>query len=247
MENTNSKSKNDKSFLIVLIIVLLIICALTFSGCAFLAWKAYPTIYILLMNRNNSTSKNLNYNTETNNKTEKQENVYVPVRKLQAEEKTTFYDISAQTTEELNQQMQTLGPEQSSTERAYAMANYSINWSLPLKTNDGGCTETEVETKIEYIMPRWTNYEEASLEMQQKWDNYYALLLKHEETHGKIVKEEAEKYFEEIKNIKNYTSCQDFDDKVYPIHEKYLLKIGELNDNYDNETNHGVTEGVVLY
>ncbi|MDD3888013.1 MAG: DUF922 domain-containing protein [Patescibacteria group bacterium] len=247
MKNINSKLKNDKSFLIVLIIVLLIICTLTFSGCAFLAWKAYPTIYILLMNRN-STSKNLNYNTETDNKIEKQETVFVPIKEeLKVQEKTTYYDISGLTSEELNQQMQTLGPEWTSTERVYAMANYSINWSLPLKTNDGGCTETEVETKIEYIMPRWINYEEASLDMQQKWDNYYPLLLKHEETHGKIVKEEAEKYFEEIKNIKDYTSCQDFDDKVYPIHEKYLLKIGELNDNYDNETNHGVTEGVVLY
>ncbi len=234
--------------MIILIIALLVICTLTFSGCAFLAWKAYPAMY-LLMNRNN-IPQNFDYNNfnydQGSNEIKKQENVFVPVKdEVIQNVTTTYYDISGFTSDELRNQMGTLGPEMTSNERVYTMANNWINWSLPMKT-DEGCTEVETEVNIEYIMPRWTNYTEATLDMQQRWDAFYALLEKHENKHGEIAKQEANKYLAEIKNIKDYTSCQDFDDKVYPIHEKYLLEIGELNENYDNETNHGETEGVVL-
>lgn len=243
MKTANLKSKNDRFFLVAIIVFLLMLCILTFAGCSFLVWKTYPTIYLFVNKK--ITPQKLDFN-KKNIDTEKQKKVFVPVKDEIAENITTnYYDISGFTVSELNSQMQTLGPEMTSNERVYAITNNAINWTLPTETDDG-CSEIEAELIVEYIMPRWINYSEATLEMQQKWDYFYSLLLQHELEHGKIARQEAEKFLVEIKNLKNYTSCHDFDDKVYPIQEKYLLEMAQKQENYDNETNHGATEGVVL-
>ncbi|MFA6295919.1 MAG: DUF922 domain-containing protein [Patescibacteria group bacterium] len=235
--NLKTKPNNGKFFLILIIVLLIAFWMTAIFGLTFFAWKAYP---IFLASKNKEA-------TIQNIEEKNQEKAEVVVNdKLVEEIKTTYYDISGFTAEELNKQMQELGPESTSTERYYAMANYAIDWTLPLKTGNG-CTPVDAEVNIEYIMPKWINYDEASIDMQQKWNTFYALLEKHEQNHGEIAKQEGEKFLQEIKNITNYNSCQEFDDKVYPIQEKYLIELSQLEDAYDVETNHGETEGVTLY
>lgn len=86
-----------------------------------------------------------------------------------------YYDIRGSTEEDLQQQMNWLGPV-----------------GLDGKTHMGYCEwEGEVSLKITVTLPRWTPPENADPNLIAKWDNLVKNLAKHENGHAIIARANA--------------------------------------------------------
>lgn len=128
-----------------------------------------------------------------------------------------------------------------------ANANSRISYNFYTGEEDGTWYIDRVYTKVDvtFTMPRWADYPKANRDQQQKWDEYYALLMEHENRHKDIAIEGAREIENELL-------------KLNGSNEKYLKeaaksrvrliykKVRVLQKQFDDETEHGVKDGVVL-
>jgi predicted secreted Zn-dependent protease len=157
-----------------------------------------------------------------------------------------YYDIHGTTVEELYQQMSELGPKDSDG-NWFAKANWAIDWDYPIPKGNS-CEPVQVIAWIQYILPRWVDKSEASAELQARWDAYELLLKKHEEHHKDIAVKYGRQFIAEIKKIDSYSSCKELEDRIGAIHAQGIIinACSQEQAQYDQDTNHGVAEGVIL-
>ena len=99
----------------------------------------------------------------------------------------------------------------------HAIAATSTKFSLgeaDIGVKNGRCVVTDVEVRleIEYLYPKWASKASASGSVRRTWDSFYAELLKHEQTHGKIAKKAASRMEKELKKLSGTVAlgCRDF-------------------------------------
>lgn len=157
-----------------------------------------------------------------------------------------YYDIRGTTAEELNQQMSEMGPGDSDG-NWFAKTNWAIDWDYPIPKGDS-CEPVQVIIWIQYILPRWIDKNEAPAELQARWDVYELQLKKHEEHHKDIVVKYGQQFITEIKKIDDYNSCKELEERIGAIHAQGIIinACTQEQVQYDQDTNHGVTEGVIL-
>ncbi len=169
-------------------------------------------------------------------------------QKIQENIKTEYYDISGLTKKALNQQMAKLGPECDDT-NCFASADWAIDWTYPIA--DGStCEPVSVEVSIKYTLPRWANKNQASVSLQKDWDNFIVKLKAHEEHHKDIAVKWGNLFLDEINkiNTQNYQSCRELEDIISEYHAtgKIIMGCTQETEKYDDDTNHGILEGIVL-
>ena len=157
-----------------------------------------------------------------------------------------YYDIRGTTEEELYQQMSELGPRDSDG-NWFAKANWAIDWDYPIPKGDS-CEPVQVIAWVQYILPRWVDKQEAPAELQIRWDAYELRLKQHEEHHKDIVVKYGRQFIAEIKKIDDYSSCKELEERIGAIHATGIIinACTQEQTQYDQDTNHGVDEGVIL-
>ncbi len=157
-----------------------------------------------------------------------------------------YYDIRGTTAEELFQQMSELGPKDSDG-NWFAKTDWAIDWAYPIPKGDT-CEPVQVIAWIKYILPRWVNKNEAPAELQARWDAYELRLKQHEEHHKDIVVKYCRQFIAEIKKIDNYRSCKELEERIGAIHATGVIinACTQEQTQYDLDTNHGATEGLIL-
>ena len=130
--------------------------------------------------------------------------------------KTYYYQINGSTTGELKAQMRKKGPN-----GHWAYAVWFIDW------DNEGC---DVSVKINYIYPNWTNINKAPNSVQLIWRKMIRALKKHEKNHARngIMAGRAI----------HKNKCKNPGSTIH----KWSAK----DQEYDRNTGHGKTEGVVL-
>ncbi len=92
-------------------------------------------------------------------------------------------------------------------------------------------------------MPQWDRYHKASKITKSQWDKFYNALLQHELNHKAIAIQYAKEIEAQLLNTKGKSSVTlNFDglnliEKLKAIHTA-------AQTNYDNESNHGLNEGI---
>ena len=129
---------------------------------------------------------------------------------------TQFYDIDGRTARELKAAMAESGPQ-----GYWAYTTWYVQWS-------GDC---RVSVKIDYIMPHWADRADGDARLQAEWDRMIEHLWEHEKGH-------AQHGIEAAREIEASHCAGD----PHTITDRWANE-----DNvYDDETNHGVTQGVRL-
>ncbi len=157
-----------------------------------------------------------------------------------------YYDIRGTTSEELLKQMSELGPKDSD-DNWFAKTEWAIDWAYPIPKGNS-CEPVQVIAWIKYILPRWVNKNEAPPELQARWDAYELRLKQHEEHHKDITVKYCQQFMAEIKKIDDYKSCKELEERIGAIHATGIIinACTQEQAQYDLDTNHGATEGLIL-
>lgn len=159
----------------------------------------------------------------------------------------SFYSINGMTAQELRAQMRKLGPtENRSPYDAYT--RYYVKWRYHLSPSQNGCQLANIRVTVDttYIYPRWENYGSGSARLQSNWNRYFSKLRTHERGHGLNGANAASEIDAMLSQLPAMANCDELDRaanaQAYGILSKYQRADGE----YDQRTNHGMNDGVVL-
>ena len=157
------------------------------------------------------------------------------------------YLITGTTASELRAQMKQLGPGDNGGHYD-AYTKYYVKWRYGLEEENDQCHLANIQVTIQtsFTFPRWKNYADATPAMQSKWDQYLTNLKHHEQGHADNGMDAANEIENMLSALPAMDRCdalrQEADSKAYGILSSYQQK----DVNYDEETHHGETQGVVL-
>jgi predicted secreted Zn-dependent protease len=147
-----------------------------------------------------------------------------------------YYDIEGATEGELRDQLNELGPVDSSGYKGDAVTEWHISWDWPgFGSEDCNLSEADVSYTVEVLFPRWTAPDDASNNLVIKWFNYTYKLAKHEKGHVDYVVDNYQIVLEAIKGA----TCETADAAA----EAALEPLRAFDLEYDSQTGHGATQG----
>ena len=164
-----------------------------------------------------------------------------------------YYDIHGSTVEELNRQMNELGPHLSEEEKkemivrsdGFAMLTSKIEWKAKKAQRKSGCNlhDLDYTHNITINYPRWVKPTDVSPELVKKWDKFYEGVVIHEEGHKEIDLKQTDEMFPLLVNISSYPTCEELNRAMEDISSEYHQKYRKLGGDYDIQTKSGATQG----
>jgi len=157
-----------------------------------------------------------------------------------------YYQITGIAADELSTQMDQLGYTDEEGHHWDGYTEWYVTWSYPFSVIDGDCTlgQVKVVVDITVILPQWDIPAEASLELVRKWEEYVKALEMHEEGHTQIAIEAGNKIWQLLDGFASYSSCEELEQAADTATQEILESYLQREVVYDQETEHGVTQGV---
>jgi len=95
-------------------------------------------------------------------------------------------------------------------------------------------------------MPKWKDYRKANRAEQKKWDKYYNALMEHENGHKEIAIAAARKIESELLTLSNFADKHSLERHANFKAKMIIRESRKHQKQFDIETQHGLTTGVVL-
>lgn len=116
-------------------------------------------------------------------------------------QETTYYNVRGKSGLDLSREMLRGGRRNISLRHAVAAtaARYKVEGGR-VTIVDGKCVVKDVSVRLEltYYYPKWSSRGRTTNAVRQAWKAFYAELVRHEETHGRIARQGAAQMKEEL-------------------------------------------------
>ena len=147
-----------------------------------------------------------------------------------------YYDITGTTAAALRASMDAQGPVDSSGRRNDAFTTWNIDWTWPLNP-DSSCilSGATINTTITVTFPRWLPPPGAPGSVVERWNTYESALVTHESGHVSFIVATAADVLAAIMGA----SCATAEAAAQAV----VTRIRQHDLDYDEETNHGATQG----
>ena len=165
------------------------------------------------------------------------------------QEKTEFYDIQGTTTKQLLQAIVENGFEEKDGSICAAHTDWRVNWDLKyFPQGDQACalTDFKVSVTAEYLLPQFSNIENAPADLKQKWQTFIHALTFHEQGHKDLAVQAAGDIEAAFKNLPPESNCNELRQSANAEAEKIIRGYRKKEKQYDIDTDHGKTQGAVL-
>jgi len=124
----------------------------------------------------------------------------------------------------------------------YGQSNWSYvyNYQYKADAKNDMCQviSGEIELLFETGMPQVANLEDKSEQLQGSWAPYHAGLTAHEAGHQKIFRKLAHQLPVAFARVGEF-ACSDSDNKLERVANNVSMRIQQMSEDYDVETNHG--------
>jgi len=159
-----------------------------------------------------------------------------------------YYEIEGWTADDLRQQMDRHGIRWTDGNTFDAYTAWNVNWHYRYRIIDGECSMIKVTTtvKVVFRLPRWTDYENAPVDLQKKWDIYMQALKHHEDGHKDFGIKAAAEIERALAELEPAESCEELTETANDRGQQIISKYAEAEKDYDAETNFGKTQGAVF-
>lgn len=160
---------------------------------------------------------------------------------------TNFYLITGLSARDLHASMRALGPLQQGI-RYDADTKYYVKWRFYAQPMGASCVLKNIRVTVDtvYTFPRWQNYSDAALRLQHNWDAYYAKLEAHERRHGSHGANAAIEIEARLLGMPAMLNCDELTEAANRDAYAILHKYQQADVDYDQETDHGIKQGVTL-
>ena len=127
----------------------------------------------------------------------------------------------------------------------HATTVWDLRWHYTFRLHNDRCRLDRVETHVNAVLtlPRWTASNTASPRLVERWRSYSQALVTHEAGHLQLAREAAGAVEHEIAGLGEFTTAQELDQKVTEMANHTLRRYHEKEQEYDQRTLHGATQG----
>ncbi|MBI3005441.1 MAG: DUF922 domain-containing protein [Ignavibacteriales bacterium] len=158
-----------------------------------------------------------------------------------------YYAISGSTLEELQVEMERLGPKDGTIQR-YATTEYDIRWTYRFRPKGQRCTLGQIEVGARFLvrLPLWSPQKTVTPQTREKWKTFITSLHIHEAGHRDLALRAAGTILRKLRAMPGQMSCSDLDAAATYAGRTILQEFQKLQQEYDERTKHGLTQGVQL-
>ncbi|MEW5738005.1 MAG: DUF922 domain-containing protein [Myxococcota bacterium] len=159
-----------------------------------------------------------------------------------------WYDISGQDEDTLRAELNAKGPTDAKGRRSDAYTAWRVTWSYPFAERGNTCSTGPILVTLEtkYTLPRWVSQAAAAPSLQERWKQYLAALLTHEDGHRQHGQDARREVEATLGRLGPEATCDEMDARANAEGERVLDKYRALDAAYDEETKHGETQGAVF-
>jgi predicted secreted Zn-dependent protease len=157
-----------------------------------------------------------------------------------------YYDIEGSSLAELREQIRRLGPK-SGAESEDAQTIWDLEWTYDAAPGPGGCVmrNVRVTLTLTVTLPRWAPPRDVPAAVLQGWQTYLQHLKLHESGHQAIAQRNARDLMAALMGMRA-TGCDELSRQASQTGERIVAEGRAKNRQYDVDTKHGQTQGVVL-
>ncbi len=158
-----------------------------------------------------------------------------------------YYEINGNSAEQLRAEMTAKGPRDNGRPSDAYTAWY-IKWNYSYLNDQQSCRikQATISAEITSTLPKWTDYEKASPQLQKQWDEYLTKLIAHEQGHALHGQNAAYEIESIINELPTMSDCQTLSSLANEKAQAVIAKYNAEDLQYDAETNHGASQGVVF-
>lgn len=136
-----------------------------------------------------------------------------------------YFDIGGKTAEDLDKQLERLGPlTKSSGHRHPGATEIGFGGEVTYVERGGRCSvgSAKVTLKTHIILPRWSNRRRAETDLRFIWDTLSSDIKRHEERHAEIARSYARTLERELLGLRPAGNCSELEKQVAATTERVL-------------------------
>lgn len=167
---------------------------------------------------------------------------------VQVSEHVRLYEVRGNTAAEVALQLRSLGPTDETGRRFHALTTWEISWVHRQVTDDEGCRVASIQTYLEVTttLPKWTPSSSAPAALISSWSRYMQALKLHEAGHKRLGVEAAQEVQRSLSVMPGATDCAMLNTAMQQTGQAVVQEYEERSRWYDEQTQHGVTQGAVF-
>lgn len=164
---------------------------------------------------------------------------------VEVSEEIIYYRIAPKATHDISTQLKIHSPVRKNGETFFAQTQSTIAWKFWIKSTQHNCwiDKVNVEVQVNYTLPE---LRDASVAIQQVWDNWFPSVLQHEYGHKDNAVEYAQKIYQQIESLPVHLKCASLKLAANEIGNELTAQLRETDRLYDQDTEHGKTQGAWL-
>jgi predicted secreted Zn-dependent protease len=161
---------------------------------------------------------------------------------------TVEYTISGDTASELLRSMDRAAPLNERGEHHAGHTEWHVSYQYGYERSDQGCSTRPVsaEVNVMFDMPHWAYAPGAGVSLLSEWDHFISALWVHERGHAEHGIRAANDIKAELEGLPPEADCEAASTHAKAVAQEILRRYGDIDVNYDRETEGGNTQGAWL-
>jgi predicted secreted Zn-dependent protease len=159
---------------------------------------------------------------------------------------TNYYSVTGAVPREIRQSINRSRPWKSST--TDALTSWRVEWRFAVVPTSGGCrcSAFSTTTTIAITMPRWMLPAGVDPSAKARWERYIRALGEHENGHAQLALAAAAEMQKRIKALGEQPDCEGLRSRINDTGNAVLEDFRKRENDYDERTKHGATQGASL-
>ena len=161
---------------------------------------------------------------------------------------TAYYTVAGKTPQQIRRSIEIRGPKGDGGRAFHASTRWKVEWAYRWIESNRRCklNQPQVSLKINMLLPKLATNVQLSAERQAEWDRYAQALLEHEQQHRDYAIAAARELQSALQTLNGWHPCGQLEDQVNDKADRVLDKYERLEREFDQRTDHGAKDGVVL-
>jgi predicted secreted Zn-dependent protease len=157
------------------------------------------------------------------------------------------YTVTGRSVVELRGQMDRLGPRSEDGKIYDANTRSELQWSYQYQSGLDGCriASADIRLSVVYVMPKWTEHDNALRDVRDAWDRYMERLIVHEQGHRDVSMQVAVELERELLEMRG-RYCHELGKAADEAGRGKLEVLRMRNRDFDEQTRHGAGQGAVF-
>lgn len=166
---------------------------------------------------------------------------------LSVRERYKFYDIAATSVDELRKQLKENGTKGDDGRVYSGLTTWDIKYVYDIANDSGRYWVKSANTKVDilYRLPRMPAAG-SDPELASLWKKYSERLQYHEFGHKDLAVKTASEINDIFASLSTFSSADELAEEITRRTEEKFKRLKEIQIEYDHETCHGETQGVML-